>query len=74
MSDRLDTTEFLGDRLLTASETAALLGVKVSTVRQWTYQRRIPCVRLADGRAVRYPLSDLRRLISKGRQAPRSRE
>jgi excisionase family DNA binding protein len=73
MSDRLDTTELMGDRLLTAAEVAALLGIKVSTVRQWTYQRRIPCVHLADGRAVRYLPSELRRLINKGRQAPRGR-
>lgn len=74
MSDRLDSSQLPGDRLLTAAEAAALLGVKVSTVRQWTYQRRIPYVRLAGGRAVRYLLSELLRLINKWRQGPRGRE
>lgn len=74
MSDRLDSSQLPSDRLLTAAEAAALLGVKVSTVRQWTYQRRIPYVRLAGGRAVRYLPSELLRLINKWRQGPRGRE
>lgn len=49
------------DRLLDVQEAAALLSVKVSTLRQWTYQRRIPVVKL--GRAVRFRESDLKRLI-----------
>src|SRR5689334_18824687 len=39
-------------RLLNASEAATLLGIKLSTVRQWTYQRRLPCIRIG-GRTVR---------------------
>ncbi len=52
--------------LLTCPQAARLLQVKSSTIRKWTYQRRIPCVRLAGGRAVRYRLSDLQKLIRAG--------
>jgi len=38
-----------------------MLAVKVSTLRQWTYQRRIPVVKF--GRAVRFRQEDLRRII-----------
>ena len=53
----------LPDRLLDAKAAAELLGVQVSTVRQWTYQRRIPVVRPAGGRAARYRQSVLLKLI-----------
>ena len=52
--------------LLTCPQVARLLQVKSSTIRKWTYQRRIPCVRLAGGRAVRYRLSDLEKLVRSG--------
>ena len=55
--------------LLDVHEAAAMLAVKVSTLRQWTYQRRIPVVKLL-GRAVRFRESDLRHLIDEWTQAP----
>ncbi|MFQ5930948.1 MAG: helix-turn-helix transcriptional regulator [Nitrospiraceae bacterium] len=54
------------EQLLTCPQLAALLSVKPATIRKWTYQRRIPCVRLAGGRAVRYRLSDCEKLIRSG--------
>ena len=54
------------EQLLTCSQLADLLSVKPATIRKWTYQRRIPCVRLAGGRAVRYRLSDCEKLIRSG--------
>ena len=51
------------DGLLDAHEAAAFLNVKLSTIRQWTYQRRLPVVKLF-GRAARYRRRDLERLIA----------
>lgn len=56
----------MNEQLLTCSQLATLLNVRPSTIRKWTFQRRIPCVRLAGGRAVRYRLSDLEKLIRAG--------
>ncbi len=56
----------MNEQLLTCSQLAALLNVRTSTIRKWTFQRRIPCVRLAGGRAVRYRLSDCEKLIRAG--------
>ncbi len=55
--------------LLNAEETASLLGIKVSTLRKWTHERRIPCVRL--GRRVLYDPEALRRVIRAGEQPAR---
>ena len=49
--------------LLDAREAAAFLNVKLSTIRQWTYQRRLSVVKLF-GRAARYRRRDLERLIA----------
>ncbi len=54
------------EQLLTCSQLADLLSVKPATIRKWTYQRRIPFVRLAGGRAVRYRLSDFEKLVRSG--------
>jgi len=51
------------DRLLNADEAAALLGLKASTLYQWSYERRIPVVKI--GRALRFKLSDLQAIISR---------
>jgi len=40
-------------RLLTVKEAAEILGMKVSTIRAWLYQRRFPVVRC--GRSIRIP-------------------
>jgi excisionase family DNA binding protein len=52
------------DRLLKVAEAAAMLGVEVSTIRQWTYQRRLPVVHPGGGRAARYRLSALLELLT----------
>jgi excisionase family DNA binding protein len=54
----------LPDRLLRPEEAADLLGVEPATIRQWTYQRRLPVVHPAGGRAARYRLSVLLELIA----------
>ncbi len=51
------------ERLLDVREAAAMLGVKVSTIRAWTCQRRVRVVKLF-GRAARYRRTDLERLIA----------
>jgi excisionase family DNA binding protein len=48
--------------LLTVAEAASLLTLKVSTIRAWVYQHRIPYVKL--GRLVRIRRSDLDALIA----------
>ena len=40
-------------RLLTVNEAAEILGMKVSTIRAWLSQRRLPVVRC--GRSIRIP-------------------
>lgn len=52
------------DRLLTAKEAAAFLGVALATIRQWTYLRRLPVIHVAGGRAARYRLSTLCALVT----------
>ena len=53
----------LQDNYLTAEDVSRLLHVKLSTVRAWTSRRRIPCVKLAGGRAVRYRERDIKAII-----------
>lgn len=58
-------TEVTDDRLLTVMEFAALLNVKVSTIRAWCLRRRISFCRV-NGRAVRIPLSEAQRIVQAG--------
>ncbi len=51
------------ERLLDVKETASMLGVKPSTLYQWAYERRLPVVKLF-GRALRFRLSDIEKLIA----------
>ncbi len=44
--------------LLNCQEAAEYLGIQVSTLRAWTFQRRIPSVKISR-RCVRYRASDL---------------
>lgn len=46
------------DKLLKIKELAAMTGLNVVTLRQWTSQGRLPFVRLSK-KAVRYRLSDI---------------
>jgi excisionase family DNA binding protein len=52
----------LSNDLLTVPEAAALLWVKVSTMRAWTCQRRIPFVKV--GRLVRIRRTDAEAYIT----------
>ena len=54
--------EIPGDRLLDVHEAAALLGLQPCTLYQWTYERRIPVMKLF-GRALRFKLSTIEKLI-----------
>jgi excisionase family DNA binding protein len=55
----------MGDtRLLKASEVAAMLGCKESTIRKWILFRRFTVVRI--GRTVRVPLTEVDRVIAQG--------
>ena len=51
------------DRLLDVREAASMLGLKPSTLYQWAYERRIPVIKLM-GRALRFRLSTIRKLIA----------
>jgi excisionase family DNA binding protein len=50
--------------LLTAPEVASLLRVSVATVRAWTYQGRLPVVKL--GRRTLYKEEDILEFIERG--------
>src|SRR5262245_21681544 len=63
----------LPERLLDVRDAAELLGVEESTIRQWTYQRRIPVVHPDDGRAARYRLTVLLDLIEQWERPARGR-
>ncbi len=49
------------DTLLSSSEVAKILGVQPGTVRNWTYERRLPHVKL--GRRVKYRASVVEKFI-----------
>ena len=52
----------LSEPLLTCAELADRLNVRPATIRAWTFQRRIPYVRIG-ARAVRYRASDCLSLL-----------
>jgi excisionase family DNA binding protein len=56
--------------LLTPSQVAAVLGVKVSTVYQWTHERYIPFVKV--GRLVRFNPVDIENWVQKCSNSGRS--
>lgn len=60
-----------GDRLLTAQQTADVLAVKLSTVYQWAYERRIPTVKI--GRSLRFRESEIEKLIRRNERPALSR-
>lgn len=54
----------LPDRLLDVDEAAALLGIARKTLYRWSYERRLPVVKLFGPRgALRFRLGDLQALI-----------
>jgi excisionase family DNA binding protein len=62
-----------GERTLTASEAAALIGVSVATVRGWADQGRLPSHRTVGGHR-RFELEELREwLTNRGAPAPEPR-
>jgi predicted site-specific integrase-resolvase len=63
MSDgRIEKQLWMEEQLLRAGDLAQTLGLQVATVRRWTYERKIPCVRIGK-RAVRYRLRDVERVL-----------
>jgi excisionase family DNA binding protein len=59
-----DLITAMGDdfRLLTSEQAASILGVRIQTLRSWSYQKKnLPIVKI--GGRVRYRLSDLKRFI-----------
>lgn len=50
--------------LLTTEEFAAALGLSPKTVRQWTWMRRVPFVRV--GRAIRFRPETVNEIIERG--------
>lgn len=53
------------DRLLRLDEAAAILGLRVATLRAWRLAGRIPVVRVGS-RAIRVRLSVIRRIAEEG--------
>ncbi len=60
----------LESRLVTVQQASQYLGVSVSTLYGWVWQRRISFVKV--GRALRFDLADLDRFIEANRTRPRS--
>ena len=54
----------MADRLLTVKAAADMLSMQPSTLYDWARERRIASVKI--GRALRFRLSDLEKLIKKG--------
>lgn len=50
--------------LLTTEEFAAALGVSPKTIRQWTWMRRVPYVRV--GRAIRFRPETVDEIVNRG--------
>jgi excisionase family DNA binding protein len=50
--------------LLTTEEFAAALGLSPKTVRQWTWMRRVPFIRV--GRAIRFRPETVNEIIDRG--------
>jgi len=57
------------EKLLTPQQIADVLGVKLSTVYQWTHQQYIPHVKL--GRLVRFKEADIDKWLTQRSQAGR---
>ncbi len=65
-SSQVERNSRVPDRLLDVHEAAALLAVKPATLYQWTYQRRLPVVKLFGPRgALRFRRGDLEALIAR---------
>lgn len=60
----IQTTPRTHRNLLTTEEFAAALGLSPKTVRQWTWTRKVPFVRV--GRAIRFRPETVTDIIDKG--------
>lgn len=69
-SEMPEKRQTLESRLITVQQASRYLGVSVSTLYGWVWQRRISFVKL--GRALRFDLGDLDRFIEANRTRPRS--
>ncbi len=50
------------EKLLRAEELAQTLGLRVATIRRWSYEKRIPAVRIGR-RSIRYRIRDVERVL-----------
>ena len=67
-----DVSSYMDDNVLVDARTAGqILGLKVSTIRRLSYERRLPIVRPTGRRAVRFRLKDLHALIRERTQPMR---
>jgi len=57
--------------LLTVDEFAAALGLSPKTIRQWTWRRAVPFVRV--GRAIRFRQETVEEILNRGTVPPWSR-
>lgn len=60
--------------MLTVAGAARLLGVHANTVRAWTDQGRLPCLRINRRGDRRYPAAELERFLSSAGADPRAQE
>lgn len=58
-------------RLMTVADAASYLAVSKSTLYGWVWQRRIPFVKV--GRALRFELSELQKIIQTNRFQARTK-
>jgi len=68
-SESLNAPNKTQEGLVDIAEAARVLGVSVSTLYGWVWQRKIAFVKM--GRAVRFELSVLREFIDQNRVQPR---
>jgi excisionase family DNA binding protein len=55
-------------RLLNVAEVANLLGIKVSTIRAWVLERKIPYYKI--GRSIRFSEQELQEFLQKNHRIP----
>lgn len=64
IKETLGNMKAIQRNLLTTEEFAAALGLSPKTVRQWTWMRRVPFIRV--GRAIRFRPETVNEIIDRG--------
>jgi excisionase family DNA binding protein len=62
--------KYNGEKLMSASQVADMLGLKPVTIRAWLARRLLGSVRVGD-RAIRIPESEVMKLVERGYTPPR---